>query len=63
LFDYLQYLAGSLSVRAALKNVEGGYHFDKRWISYQARFYCYIIKQLFVVSGSVALIAYMFQYK
>jgi hypothetical protein len=57
LFDYLQYLAGASSVKQALASNDK--YFDRSTFAYRARAFFYNAKQIPILLGCAALIAFV----
>jgi hypothetical protein len=62
LADYLQYLAGDIAARAALNRTNDGaktHLYSKKWLSYRARNWMYVAKQLLALLGASTLAGIM----
>lgn len=55
LFDYLQYMAGSVAVERALNREDTAHLYSTEWRSYQAREACFWAKQAAALIGVVCL--------
>jgi len=56
-FDYLQYLFGNLAAEQALRETGANqYLYNKKWISYRGRNFCFVLKQITALVGSAVLL-------
>ena len=55
--DYLHFVASYISSEKARKNKKQQYRFDKKWISYRARRFFFILKQVAAFFGGCFIVA------
>lgn len=60
LVDYLQFLFGYISVRAALGNESNKYRYDDHSWSWNARSALFVVKQIVSVVGALLLIGFIY---